>query len=960
MNRMKRFALLFFALALVCTEAFAQSKVKVVLKDAEAGSPVEYATVTLTRNGAKTASYAALTTVDGDATMFNVKNGTYVFKAELMGYKTFSKTVTVEGNLDLGVVSMKQDRQMLSAASISAVGNPIIIKKDTVEYNANAFKTTENDVLEDLLKKLPGVEVGEDGSITVNGETINKITIDGKTFFLDDPQLASKNIPAKVVEKLKVIEKKSEQAQFTGIDDGQEEYVIDLSVKKGMMKGLFGNVMGGGGHDLPSGKNSSSEFQIPNDWRYQGAGFVGHFTDSQQISGLVNVNNTNNRGFNDLSGSMMQGMRGGGGGMGRGQGGWGRSNGITTSYMAGLNGAWDLLDKKMELGGNYLFNGSDKDVKEKSRKTTYLPEGTMTNNNDGNSWTRSLGHRFGLRLDHKFNDNTSILFQPQVNFGNGRFTEDNTYSTLRDGITLNDGKSINSGNNRNVTTSGFLLLRQKLGKPGRTLSLMARYNFSNNDLDSKNFSETSDYSVPGATPKIIDQNIDQNKQSMSFSGRLTYTEPLGKNFFLEANYQYAWNLSTSYKNTFDNITGQKDEMYSNNVYNKAINQTAGINAMFQNEKVRAQLGFAVKPTKTHNETTGRADFDRNTLNYSPQAMLYWEISDFSTLRFFYYGNSNQASVNQLMPVPDNTDPLNIQYGNIRLDPYFSHNLRGNYRYNNKKNFTSVNIHFGGGLVQSPIVSAMWYSPAGVQYTMPFNGPTSANANVNGFFNIPIAKSNFSISNMLRVNWSKSASYVMKKGRSMEKYYDPEWKVFDDEQFLEDYGGHIGDMFETNNLQNLGFTERLRLIYRNDALELTLQGRTRFNQSWYSIATEKDQTATWNNQVRATVNWTWEQTGIGIKSEFNFNWYNGYSTPQPNEYVWDAEISKLLLKKKMTIAVKCYDILGQAKNLNVSDNNNYHQETLNNTLGRYIMCSLTYRFGTMDKSKMRGMGGRYMR
>ena len=269
----------------------AQSRsVTVLLQDSSSGEPLGYATVSLTKAGASSAFKYALTSDQGKAVLEKVAAGTYTFKAELLGYKTFTKEITVKDDLNLGTIKVDPDKQVLNAASVSATGNPIVIKKDTVEYNASSFKTTDNDVLEDLLKKLPGVEVSEDGSVTANGQTISKITIDGKTFFLDDPQLASKNIPAKIVDKVKVVQKKSDQAQFTGIDDGQEETVIDLSIQKGMMNGLFGNVMAGGGHDWL--EKSSSELADNGDWRYQGAAFVGRFTEKSQISVILNANNS--------------------------------------------------------------------------------------------------------------------------------------------------------------------------------------------------------------------------------------------------------------------------------------------------------------------------------------------------------------------------------------------------------------------------------------------------------------------------------------------------------------------------------------------------------------------------------------------------------------------------------------------------------------------------------------------
>ena len=249
-----------FAVLLALSMSAQNYKVSVKLQDASNGAPIEFATISVTSDKGGTPKYS-LTDTEGSGTIDKVKKGSYTFKAEIMGYITAEKKVTVEKDLDLGTLKLELDTKVLDAASVSAVGNPIIIKKDTVEYNASSFKISDDNMLVDLLKKLPGIEVSEDGTITSNGETVSKITIAGKTFFLDDPQLASQNIPAKLVEKVKVVKKKSEQAEFTGIDDGEEETVIDLSVRPGMMNGVFGNAMAGGGHDLPSKEGAV------NDWR---------------------------------------------------------------------------------------------------------------------------------------------------------------------------------------------------------------------------------------------------------------------------------------------------------------------------------------------------------------------------------------------------------------------------------------------------------------------------------------------------------------------------------------------------------------------------------------------------------------------------------------------------------------------------------------------------------------------
>lgn len=981
MNHILKSTIIFIAAFCISFQSFAQGSatLKLRLVDDKTAEPVAYATVSLTKKGEDKASKYVLTDHDGYGEISKVQRNTYVLKAEIMGYKTHTQEVKVEKNLDLGDIKMAQDVELLNAASVSAVGNPIVIKKDTIEYSAASFKTSDNDMLEELLKKLPGVEVESDGTITANGETINKITIDGKTFFLDDPQLASKNIPAKLVEKVKVVEKKSEQAEFTGIDDGEEETVIDLSLRPGAMQGWFGNVMGGGGHDVPGAGLDM------NDWRYQGAAMVGRFTKDSQISIILNGNNTNNRGFNDVAGSMMGGMRGGG--MGRGMGGWGRGNGITTSWMGGLNGAFTLLDDAMDLSGNYLYSGSDNFVTEESDKITYKEDGSrLLSNESGHNNSFTQGHRFGIRLEHKFSENTSIIFEPQFNFGQGHFNEYSKFKT-REQITadalaqdLNSGENLNQGWNDNWSTSGFLLLRQRLGKPGRTISANFRYNFSDNNLLGSNQSHTDVFSQGQEPEADVNQFFDRNSSSSSLSGRVVYTEPLGNDFYFEANYQYSWNKNNSIKDVWDkagvpdlsvipdrifmqeildSFNGMPvNQDYSSKITNISQNHRAGANVSYQKEKLRAQLGVSVNPTTTRNITNG-VDTTYTVVNFSPQAMLNYEFNDNSHIRFHYFGRSSQPSTSQLMPVPDNSNPLNVSLGNPYLNPYFSHNVRGNYGYTNRKTFTSVHVRFSAGMVEDAITNAQWYDPSGVQYSIPVNGPGTGSADMRVMINSPFGESGLSLYSMTFARYNQSTSYIGKNSLPTDDYYDGIY--FDYDKFHHDYlvdeKGNaltLGDSedFIANKTQTTSFTQRLRLTYRNDFVELTVGGRTRMNKSWYTI--ENSQlAATWNNQIDGSMNWT-IPGGINLIADVDYNWYSGYTTPQEDEVILNAEITKLLFKNKFTLALKAYDILGQSKNLYVSDSSNYHTETRNNTLGRYVILSLTYRFGNFGGQ--RGHGG----
>lgn len=947
------------------------------LVDASTGEIIPYATASITPEGATKPSKYILSTDEGDVVITNVRKGKYTFKAELLGFVTYTKEITVEGRLALGDVKMEPDAKMLDAAKVTDVGNPITVKKDTIEYNASMFKTSENDMLVDLLRKLPGIDVESDGSITANGKTIKKITIEGKTFFLDDPQLATKNIPSKIIEKVKVVEKKSEQAEFTGIDDGEEETIIDLGVQRGMMKGWFGNIMAGGGHDIPSKNNTM------NDWRFQGNGFIGNFTENQQISIILNANNANNGGFSDLAGAMMGGMMGGmmgRGGMGGG-GGFG-GGGINTSWMGGINGAWTLLDNRLDLSGNYLYNGSNNFTEEKTLQNTFVNDNeTLNYSTNGTSTRFTNGHRFGVRYDHRFNKNTSLLFEPQFNFGNGNYSQTsdfNTTTTFKDGTPeindVNTGFSLSNGANTNWTASGRLLLRQRLGKAGRTMTVNLRYNLSNNKMNGFNQSVTeTDYLHPDKkATEVINQRIDQLQKNTSLTGGLTYTEPLWTNWYLETNYSYTWSNQNTTKDTYNSAAGfgydrenllmnyiangeTKDLTYSNSILNNSQNHRAGMNLLYQIDGFSAQLGASYIPTITSNVTNGK-DYKSTVHNWSPTAMLRYDISETSNLRINYNGRSSQPSTSQLIPVPDNSDPLRVSLGNPYLTPYFSHNINTNYRFTNRASFTSVNAGVSGGLTQNPIINTSWYEK-GTQFSLPVNGPSSYNARVNLMVNSPLGKSNFTIMNMFNISYNNSSSYV-KTGNTMDmnNYYKD--GIFDYDKFEKEVRrtNVWNDNFSVNKSQNMSFMERFRLTYRHEIVELSAGASTRMNKGWFSIQTQGNQNATWNTTVDGSMNWT-IPGGVNLIANYSYNRYDGYTTPQRDAHLLNAEINKIFLNGMMTVALKGYDLLGQSRNLSVSDTANYHSESVNNTLGRYVIVSLTWRFGTFGGGRGGFGGGR---
>jgi hypothetical protein len=315
----------------------------------------------------------------------------------------------------------------------------------------------------------------------------------------------------------------------------------------------------------------------------------------------------------------------------------------------------------------------------------------------------------------------------------------------------------------------------------------------------------------------------------------------------------------------------------------------------------------------------------------------------------YNGRSAQPSTSQLMPVPDNTNPLNVSLGNPYLQPYFNHNARWNFGYTNMKSFMSINGNISGGMVQNAITNAQWYDNAGVQYSIPVNGPGTYNANAMLMVNSPLGMSNFSIMSMTNARYNQSTSYIGSGNLDSDKYYNAEDVSFRYEEFNRDFNVLVNDgKLTENRTMTTGVMQMLRLTYRNDFVELIAGGRTNMSKSWYTM-NSVNQKATWTNNASFEMNWTLP-FGMNLITDVNYNWYNGYTTPQEPEFVWNAEITQLLFNNKCTLALRAYDLLNQAKSLRVTDNSNYHLESRSNTLGRYIVVAFTYRFGTFGGNR----------
>jgi len=941
---------LFFSTGLANAQRYS---IKAVFVDEESGNPVEFATVSLYDESKKETTSYALTDTKGAVEIKKVKPGKYTLKSELLGYDPFSETIELtDTDLNFGTLKMKVAVTYLEGATVTGVGNPIIIKKDTIEYNAAAFKTTDSDMLYELLKKLPGVEVSSDGTITANGKTIDKITVDGKTFFMDDPQLAVKNIPAKIIEKVKVLEKQSEESEFTGINDGNEEYVIDVGVKQGMMNGWIGNISAGVGSDIkpvPEGET----FGDVNDVRFTGNAMIARFSSNDQIALIGNGNNANNIGFGAVGGM--------GGGMGRGGGGGGfggmGAGGIRTSFMGGANASHTWGDDN-ELAGNYRFSGNSNFVDNKSYKTTFLQNGTtILSDEQETNKTQQYTHGGSIRLEWDITPNTSIVFEPSLNYSYGDFlTQSNFLTDNGDaaGVStgkINDGYTNNFGDNQSLSTNGRFLFRQRLGKAGRSLTLNVNYSLSKNNTDGFNQSLTNIYTNNEKSGEsVVDQYYNQLSNSQNIGGRLTFTEYLGADFFLQANYNINYSNSVSTKNTFNKDAAgaytEKDYMYSNEVVNYNLEQNIGANLMRQTDKLTLSVGASIIPSKSESKTTYNnqtTTIPQNVLNWSPNARIQYEISDYSDLRINYQGRTTQPSVNQLNPVEDNSNPLSISRGNPNLIPSFRHNMNAEYFKSNPAKFASMNVRIGGSYTKDGIVNGSWTVPTtGVTYSVPMNaGRGSYSVNGNFVYNSPIARSDFSVSTFTNGSFSSSVSYV-----GIPDKLDPNSAA----SYLNK------DNYNENIYNTINLSETLRFTYRNDYIEAIIGGSTNFRKAYYTT-NAADIRPTWDNAVTASFNATMFNGVTNFVTDASYNFYYGYSegynTPK---LIWNASLLQTILGGRATVSIAVNDILNQQKSINRQITDNYVLDRRTNTLGRYFIVSFTYRFGTFGGQRGGGFGG----
>ena len=931
----------------------------------DTGEPAVQATVQLLSLPDSTFTTGIASNEKGYFSLPRVKAGKYVLKVSYIGFK--NKLIPLQltasaPNKNVGTVKLETDAIMLAEAVVVAEAPQVQIVEDTVAFNSSAYRTPEGAMLEELVKKLPGAEVDDDGNVKINGKEISKIMVDGKEFFGGDVQTGLKNLPVDMIEKLKTYDKKSDLARITGIDDGEEETVLDLTVKKGMNQGWFGNVDVAGGTEK----------------RYMGRAMVNYFYDKTRVSLIAGANNVNDQGFS----------AGGGGPR------WRRNNGLTAKKMVGINFATQT--DKIELGGSARYNYSDGDIASVGSTENFLTSGNSYSNS--NTLSRNRNKRFSadFRMEWRPDTMTNIIFRPDFSYGktdnlssseSGTFNDDpynlvenpNDYLNL-DNLAQNDPlrevrvNAINSGtlnDNKDITANATLQVNRKLNSKGRNITFRGRFSYG--DSESNQFTESmTNYFLlqnylGGDSVLIRNQYINTPTKDYNYRLQLTYSEPIARATFLQFSYQFQYKYSESDKSTFDlqpfsdwGLGATLPDGYEENEIDslgkyaeyRYYNHDASVALRFIREKYQLSAGMSFQPQHTilsYKRGDYMIDTTRNVFNFAPNIDFRYRFSKVSQLRFTYRGRSSQPSMENLLPIVDNSNPQNIRIGNPGLKPAFTHTMRFFYNTYDADKQRGIIAHANFSATQNSISNSRIYNEATGGWT---TTPKNINGNWNAFgmfgFNTALKNKKFTINTFSNASYVNNVAYLTDSQTRVEN---------------------------KNTTTNLTLNERLNGTYRNDWFEFGLNGTLS-----YSI--EKDKLTPDNNQqpytfsygATTTVSMPWSMslsTNIANQSR------RGYrdASMNRNELIWNAQLSQTFLKGAATISFEMYDILRQQSNITRSLTADGRSVYEYNGVNSYCMLHFIYRLnifgGKAARDKMnqrhgpgpggfggpRGFGGR---
>lgn len=886
--------------------------------------PLIKATVRMLNAKDSTAVKAVITNMAGEFTLSDVPKGKYLLEATYIGFETAYKPITLQkGSLNVGDISLRENAALLKDVTVTGIKTPIRVATDTVEFNADSYRTQPNAVVEDLLKRLPGVEVSSDGSITANGKSVTKILVDGKEFFSDDPKVASKNLPVNMIDKLQVVDRKSDLARLTGVDDGEEETVINLTVKKGMKNGWFGNVEAGYGTDE----------------RYNANFTVNRFWDGNQVTFIGGMNNINDMRFTDGGRRFRR---------------FGGSNGITTSQSFGVN--FNVGNEEIfRVGGDVLYSHTRTNSWNKSSTEYLLNNGSRWQDNEKSSLDRGHNLRADFRIEWKPDSFNTLDIRPNISYNINDSESNETGQVANGSLTSLTNKSYNvqkSHGNSFEMGANVIYNHNFKQHRGRSFSIQGQIRTSNVH-EKENAYSWIKYYLENDSIDEYDQFITNHTWSNTLSSRVSWTEPLGdpkKGHYLTLSYniQYRWNNAD--KLTYDrqlpsdmmdvsNIAALTDiydmplwtwdllptdvmlDSLSNRFRNDYMNQDIRVGYRYVSSTHNLNVGISLVPQMSKSIDLINDDKSiprRNVLNFAPFLRYRYKMNKTRSFNMNYRGRSSQPSMTQLQPVADMSDPLNIIQGNPNLDPSFSHNIMLRLQDFNQDAQRSLMLMANASLTQNSIISKTLFTDNGGRLTTYENVNGVWNARLFSMFSMPLKRKTFTINNFLSFSYDRSVGY---------------------------------NNGERNNAGNLGFSEGFGIAFRPDNLELEIRPEYRLQYTTNSLASATDKTVhTYGGSFNGTY---YTPFGLVLATDLRYSANKGYGEGyNKNEWMWNASISYQTLRdKSLTFTLSGHDLLNQVSNVSRTVTGNYIKDSMFNSLTRYFMVSVSYKFNTFKGNEM---------
>lgn len=962
-----------------------------VVMDGSLNEPMTGASVVLLQPKDSAQSAGISTDLEGKFKLPAVKAGNYIMRISYMGFQTYYRNIVLPKNnksINLGTITLQENSKIMKEAEVTARVAQVEMKADTFVFNADAYRMPEGSMLEELVKKLPGAEIDDDGNIKINGKSVSKIMVDGKEYFQNDTKMALKNLPSKLIKKLKSYDKKSDYSRITGIDDGEEETVLDLSVKKGMKDGWVGNF------DAAYGTED----------RYSGKANVNRFMDNSYLSVIGSRNNVNDFG----------GRWGGGG------------NGITTSTMGGVTFAWENGKPEytaglLKLGGNVRYSSRDSESETRNNSEMFLPTGASQFSNSknlGTNWSQNVNANFQVEW---FPDSmTNILFRPNFSHSDGNSFSNNRsvtfnknpfeagltdpvedYKEMKDenGIRVNGNERLNSGDNYNNNVNASLQVNRRLGVPGRNITLNVDGAYSESDNKSYSRSMVRYYQRTSDDLNADYQNTMSPSKNYNIQGRFSYTEPILKGTVLQLSYQAQYRFQDTNRDMwiydkleealkdkdladvtaadlyYGTYKGMSFESYGIDLtqlvrdtensqyatyreFNQSVNLMFRHNSKLENgQEFNFNAGVNWQPQRTDMEYEKRGryiDTTRHIQNWAPRLNFRWKISNTSQLRVRYNGRMSQPSMTNLIEVMDNSNPLYISTGNAGLKSSWNDNF--NVDYNNYITEKQMGWYAGfrGDKTRRSISNATIYdTESGVNYSRPMNIDGAWSLRTWMGFNTALDKEKH-----FNLNWNQSINHANNVG-----YISSKLDV-GAQQFLYpmvDMNGLFGYMSENNllekaNTKSTDLGENLRINYRNDLLEVGVNGGMNYQHARNDMLKSGNRD-TWffNYGGNVVINMPWD---MQFSSDISQQSRRGYddASMNTNELIWNAQLSQNFLKQKnATVSVQWYDILRNRSSISRSLSATSRSDTWTNAIHSYVMVHVIYRFNLLGDKEARAAG-----